>query len=91
MNANMAGDELTRIVDDLRAEGDALYELLQRLEPEHWASPTTFKSWTVFDVVAHLHISDHMAVTTITPRPSATTAPVVPAPGRARAATPWRR
>ena len=65
MNANMAGDELTRIVDDLRAEGDALYELLQRLEPEHWASPTTFKSWTVFDVVAHLHISDHMAVTTI--------------------------
>ena len=65
MNAIMAGDELSRIVDDLRAEGDALYELLQRLEPEHWASPTTFKSWTVFDVVAHLHISDHMAVTTI--------------------------
>lgn len=65
LNAAMAGDELPRIVDDLRAEGDDLFELLQRLEPEHWASPTTFKSWTVFDVVTHLHISDHMAVTTI--------------------------
>ena len=61
----MADGDLSNIVADLRAEGDELYALLQRLEPEHWASPTTFKSWTVYDVVAHLHISDHMAVTTI--------------------------
>ena len=65
LNAAMTNSQLANIVDDLRAEGDDLYELLQRLEPEHWASPTTFKSWTVYDVVAHLHISDHMAVTTI--------------------------
>jgi uncharacterized protein (TIGR03084 family) len=61
----MADPAVSNIVNDLRAEGDDLFALLQRLEPEHWASPTTFKSWTVYDVVAHLHMSDHMAVTTI--------------------------
>ena len=65
MDTNETSNELTAIVADLHAEGDELNELLERLEPEHWASPTTFKQWTVFDVVAHLHISDHMAVTTI--------------------------
>jgi len=61
----MSANPIISIVQDLRAEGDELHAVLQDLEPEHWASPTTFKSWTVYDVLAHLHISDHMAVTSI--------------------------
>lgn len=61
----VADPGLIGIVDDLRAEGDELFTLLRRLTPENWASPTSFKGWTAYDVVAHLHMSDHMAVTTI--------------------------
>lgn len=52
-------------VGDLRAEGDALYELLQTLSEEDWSQATTFKDWTIYDVIAHLHFSDHMGVTTL--------------------------
>jgi uncharacterized protein (TIGR03084 family) len=50
------------IVRDLREEGDALYELLKTLDESDWAQPTPFKSWTVRDVVEHLHFSDRLAV-----------------------------
>jgi uncharacterized protein (TIGR03084 family) len=52
-------------VADLRAEGDALYELLQTLSEDDWSRTTTFKDWTIYDVIAHLHFSDHMGVTTL--------------------------
>jgi uncharacterized protein (TIGR03084 family) len=47
---------------DLREEGTELYGLLQTLEDRVWERPTPFKSWTVSDVIAHLHISDWFAV-----------------------------
>lgn len=47
--------------DDLRAEGTALYELLSTLKSDDWARPTPFKQYTVYDVVAHLHTTDHAA------------------------------
>jgi uncharacterized protein (TIGR03084 family) len=50
-------------VQDLRAEGDALYELLTGMDDSYWNQPTSFKSWTVRDVLAHLHFSDYMALT----------------------------
>jgi len=47
---------------DLREEGDELHGLLQTLKDTDWERITPFKSWTVNDVVAHLHLSDWMAV-----------------------------
>lgn len=52
-------------VADLRAEGDELYELLGTLSEQDWSQKTTFKDWTIYDVIAHLHFSDHMGVTTL--------------------------
>lgn len=47
---------------DLREEGAELYELLVTLSDGDWERPTPFKQWTVFDVIAHLHLSDRLAV-----------------------------
>jgi uncharacterized protein (TIGR03084 family) len=47
---------------DLREEGDELYELLKTLEESDWERATPFKSWTVREVVEHLHFSDRLAV-----------------------------
>ncbi len=49
-------------VRDLREEGDELYEMLKTLDENVWAQSTPFKSWTVQDVVEHLHFSDLLAV-----------------------------
>lgn len=49
-------------VRDLREEGDELYELLKTLDASVWAQSTPFKSWTVQEVVEHLHFSDRLAV-----------------------------
>jgi hypothetical protein len=57
--------ELARQVDDLRAEGAELAELMSKLTEEDWQRRTTFKDWTIYDVIAHLHFSDHMGMTTI--------------------------
>lgn len=46
---------------DLREEGDALYTLLDSLDDSDWDRPTTFKAWTVNDVIQHLHDSDLLA------------------------------
>lgn len=46
---------------DLREEGDALYTLLDSLDDADWDRPTTFKAWTVNDVIQHLHDSDLLA------------------------------
>jgi uncharacterized protein (TIGR03084 family) len=47
---------------DLREEGSDLYALLETLGERDWARRTPFKSWTVQDVIAHLHLSDRHAV-----------------------------
>lgn len=56
---------LARQVSDLEAEGDDLHALLLQLRPDDWPRVTGFKRWTVYDVVAHLHFSDHMGMTTL--------------------------
>ncbi len=55
--------DLARIVADLRAEGDELYQFLLTLDEADWSRATTFKSWTVNDVVAHLYFGDYLGVT----------------------------
>lgn len=52
---------LESVVKDLRAEGDELYALLSEMDTGFWTATSTFKNWTVWDVVAHLHFADLMA------------------------------
>lgn len=60
-----ARSSLLSVVADLRAEGDELYQLLEEMDTGFWTQVSTFKDWTVWDVVAHLHLSDHMALTSL--------------------------
>lgn len=52
-------------VNDLEEEGDELYRLLKDMDTGLWTQTSTFKNWTVWDVVAHLHFADHMALTSL--------------------------
>lgn len=54
---------LVEQVQDLRAEGDDLYELINSMDNSYWTQTTSFKNWSVWDVLAHLHFSDYMALT----------------------------
>ena len=54
-----------RQIEDLRVEAGELFELLKALSEEQWAERTSFKSWTVADVVLHLHHSDFLALKAI--------------------------
>ena len=56
---------LAQVVSDLRAEGDELYAVLEGMDTAYWTERSSFKDWTIWDVVAHLHFSDHMALTTL--------------------------
>jgi len=49
-------------IDDLRAEREELDTLLGTLRPADWDRLTSFRNWRVWDVVAHLHLSDHMGM-----------------------------
>jgi len=55
---------MSTLTTDLREEGLALYKLLENQPEALWDVKTLFKDWTVWDVIAHLHFSDHLAVTT---------------------------
>lgn len=52
-------------VADLREEAAALDAVLATLGRGDWERVTAFKDWTVYDVVAHLHLSDHLAMTAL--------------------------
>ena len=56
---------LDLIVADLRTEGDELHALMATMDTGFWTQTSSFKDWTVWDVIAHLHLSDHMALTTL--------------------------
>ncbi|MEM7101283.1 MAG: TIGR03084 family metal-binding protein [Pseudomonadota bacterium] len=56
---------LLAVVADLKEEGDGLYQLLKDQDTGIWTQVSSFKSWTVWDVVAHLHFSDYMALTSL--------------------------
>jgi len=61
-------DELHALVaqvTDLRAERDELAALLVDVRESDWDRVTAFRGWRVWDVVAHLHLSDHMGVASL--------------------------
>ncbi len=51
---------------DMREEGDALYDFLKPLEASAWERPTLFNDWTLWDIIAHLHYFDRMALQSLT-------------------------
>jgi uncharacterized protein (TIGR03084 family) len=52
--------------DNLREEGEELFQLLMSLDDGDWERPTPFKGWTVNDVVGHLHGGDWAVVLSMT-------------------------
>ena len=52
----MTGAE--QIVDDLRAESDALDALVAPLSAEQWGQPTPAAGWTIAHQIAHLLWTD---------------------------------
>ncbi|MCL4154670.1 UNVERIFIED_CONTAM: hypothetical protein GTU68_034552 [Idotea baltica] len=53
--------DLTALLDDLRAEGDELDQVVSTLAPEQWASPTPAEGWTIATQIAHLTWTDEVA------------------------------
>ena len=50
---------------DLLAEAEELHGFLATLSDDDWRRPTSFKSWTPWDVVAHLHMFDAVSLLAI--------------------------
>ena len=57
------------IIDDLRAETDALDDLVGPLAPPRWAEATPAAGWTIAHQIAHLLWTDRVALTSITDEP----------------------
>jgi uncharacterized protein (TIGR03084 family) len=55
-------DVLTTVLNDLRAEGDALDALVADLSPEGWRAPTPAAGWDVATQISHLAWTDEVAV-----------------------------
>lgn len=51
---------------DLEAEADELHAFLRSVAAGDWARPTPFLGWTPWDVVAHLHFFDRVAMLALT-------------------------
>jgi uncharacterized protein (TIGR03084 family) len=54
------------MVADLRAESDALDELVADLPARQWARPTPAAGWTIAHQIAHLLWTDRVALTAVT-------------------------
>lgn len=57
------------IVEDLRAESDALDALVAPLQADRWADPTPAAGWTIAHQIAHLLWTDRVALTAVTDEP----------------------
>ncbi len=51
-----------KLCNDLVAEAESVHALLAGRGDDFFACATSFKDWTVHDVMAHLHYSDHLAL-----------------------------
>jgi uncharacterized protein (TIGR03084 family) len=54
------------VLDDLRAESDALDALVAGLDPARWADPTPAEGWTIAHQIAHLAWTDRQALLAVT-------------------------
>ncbi len=53
---------------DLLAEVEEFDRFLGSLEPSDWQTPTSFRDWTPWDVVAHLHFYDRVSLVALAGR-----------------------
>jgi uncharacterized protein (TIGR03084 family) len=53
--------ELVEIIEDLRAEHDALDSVVAGLKAEQWDQPTPAEGWSIRDQITHLTFFDHQA------------------------------
>ncbi len=60
------GHSMLQQIIDLRDEADELHRLLITLTADDWGRATLFKSWTVNDIVQHLHVSDILGLASAT-------------------------
>lgn len=58
--------ELPELLDDLRAEGDDLDNLVTGLPDDDWNRPTPAEGWTIAHQIGHLLWTDRAALTAIT-------------------------
>ena len=56
---------MLQVCVDFREEVDEFHDFLQTLKPEDWNRETGFMSWTLWDVVAHLHYFDLVSMTAL--------------------------
>ncbi|MGN6605618.1 MAG: TIGR03084 family metal-binding protein [Jatrophihabitans sp.] len=57
-----AGPGVSAVLADLRAEGDALDELVAKLDADEWARPTPAPGWSIAHQIAHLAWTDRAAL-----------------------------
>ena len=58
------------IIEDLRAESDALDALVAGLPAQRWSAPTPAAGWTIAHAIGHLLWTDRVALTSITDEPA---------------------
>jgi uncharacterized protein (TIGR03084 family) len=61
----------TDVLDDLEAEQEQLEEVLSRLAPDDWNTPSAATGWTVADVVLHLAQTEEAVPAAVDGRPDA--------------------
>lgn len=57
---------MSGVVEDFRAESEALHALLAGLPEADWALVTDFYDWTIADEVMHLHLIDRFGMVSLT-------------------------
>jgi uncharacterized protein (TIGR03084 family) len=50
---------------DFRAESDSLYETVMKLDDSAFYLPSLFKSWTIIDILQHLHVWNQAAAMSV--------------------------
>jgi len=66
MNTNSITPKALKEANDFRDECDAIYELVATLTDAQLKTSTLFKSWSINDILAHLHIWNIAAQLTLT-------------------------
>ena len=51
---------------DFKAESEAVAAILKDVSDDDYDTPTQFKGWTIYDILAHLHLWNMAAAWTLT-------------------------
>jgi len=62
-------EEALEEAEDFKAESEAVAAILKDLSDDEYDTPTQFKAWTIYDILAHLHLWNMAADWTAETRP----------------------